>query len=147
MVVIASTFGFLAALVANLATAIYAWWSGDSPAVPLILDQRLLSLPLWGFLIPTVWGFNGRWLPVFLGVRAPRATSLYAAVITAWLSIAAMLAGHSLVSALLMPVAAALSITALGVFQKSIQPPKLNGVHKSFPVFVRIAYEIGRAHV
>jgi hypothetical protein len=33
-----------------------------------------------------------------------------------------------------------LAVSALGIFEQPVQPAKLNGVHHSFPVFIRIAY-------
>jgi uncharacterized protein involved in response to NO len=140
IVVIASTVGFLTSLVVNFEVAIDIALHGQSPAVPMILDQRLLLLPTWGFLVPTVWGFNARWLPVFLGLRPPHAKPLYAAVLTAWAAVAAMLFGLVALSTALLPVAAVLAIAALGIFERPLQPAKLNGVHRSFPIFVRIAY-------
>lgn len=140
LIVIASTVGFLATLVANFAVLIYVVLRLDSPAIPHVLDQRLLALPTWGFLIPAVWGFNARWLPIFLGLRAPRARWLFAALGIAWISVVAMLSGFAILSTVLLPFAALAAIEGLGVFEPSIRPAKINGVHPSFPVFVRGAY-------
>jgi hypothetical protein len=90
--------------------------------------------------VPTVWGFNARWLPVFLGLRALRPRFLYAAVSSAWVASALMLRGLAIPSTALLPVAAIAAIIALRVFETSMQPAKLNGVHRSFPVFIRAAY-------
>ena len=139
IVVIGSTLAFLATLLVNFGAAIYVSIYGESPALPFVFDQRLLALPTWGFLVPTVWGFNARWLPTFLGLRAPRATSLNAALLTAWAAVAIMLYGHALYATMFLPVAAVLAVSALGIFEQPVQP-KLNGVHHSFPVFIRIAY-------
>ena len=38
-------------LIANLGVTIYVAVSGQDPAVPLVLDQRLLMLPTWGLLV------------------------------------------------------------------------------------------------
>ncbi|HYL37667.1 MAG TPA: NnrS family protein [Bryobacteraceae bacterium] len=140
LVVVGSTIGFLATLAANLGVTAYVALRGDGPAIPSPLDQHLLILPTWGFLVPVVWGFNARWLPVFLGLDAPHARRLYAALLTAWLAVAAMLSGFATLSTALLPVAALLAISALHVFSRSMQPAKITGVHPSFPVFVRGAY-------
>ena len=140
LMVIASTFGFLITLLANLVAVVVLAARGDSPAVPLLLDQRLLVLPTWGFLVPAVWGFNARWLPVFLGLKAPSGRILFAALGIAWASIVEALFGFTVLSAALLPIAAAASIAALHVFERSEHPPKTNGVHPSFPWFPRIAY-------
>jgi uncharacterized protein involved in response to NO len=139
-VVIGSTIGFLVTLVVNFGVTIYVALLGKSPAVPTALDQHLLMLPTWGFLVPTVWGFNARWLPTFLGLRAVRPRLLYAAVLTAWTAVAAMLCGLPILSTALLPVAAVCAVASFGIFERSVQPAKLNGVHPSFPTFVRSAY-------
>jgi hypothetical protein len=140
LVVIASTFGFLATLAANLAVAVWMAVRGEGPAVPTILDQRLLMLPMWGFLVPTVWGFNARWLSVFLGLRPPQARPLYAAVLAAWAAVAAMLCSFGRLAVVLLPVAALAAIIGLGIFEHAKQPAKVKGVHRSLPAFVRGAY-------
>ncbi|HEX6895443.1 MAG TPA: hypothetical protein VF146_09230 [Bryobacteraceae bacterium] len=140
LVVVGSTIGFLATLVVNLGVTGYVAASGPDPAVPLILDQRLLMLPTWGFLVPAVWGFNARWLPVFAGLKAPDARMLYSALLIAWASVGLMLGGFAVLSAALLPVAAALAILALHVFEPAVQPAKTSGVHPSFPLFARGAY-------
>ena len=61
---------FLITLVINFVATVYVSWLGTGPALPHKWDQRMLMLPTWGFLVPAVWGFNARWLPVFL--RSPR---------------------------------------------------------------------------
>ncbi|MBZ5607193.1 MAG: hypothetical protein LAP38_02970 [Acidobacteriia bacterium] len=140
LVVVGSTIGFLVILVVNFGVTSYAALRGGSPAIPSPLDQHLLMLPTWGFLVPAVWGFNARWLPVFLGLEAPGARRLYAALLVAWTAAIAMPFGFAVFSAALLPVAALLAVSALHVFKPATQPPKLNGVHASFPIFVRGAY-------
>ncbi|HEY7389083.1 MAG TPA: NnrS family protein, partial [Bryobacteraceae bacterium] len=138
--VVGSAVGFLASLIANLGVVAYLAATGKGPAIPVALDQRLLVLPTWGFLVPAVWGFNARWLPIFVGLKAPGARRLYAALSCAWAAVIAMLAGGAMLSAYLLLAAALLSISALRVFEPALQPAKVNGVHVSFPVFVRGAY-------
>ena len=140
LMVIASTVGFLITLLANLAATSWAAVSAAEPALPHTLDQRLLILPAWGFLVPAVWGFNARWLPVFLGLRPPSGRGLFASLAVVWIAIVAGLAGFGIFSAALLPIAAAVSILALHVFEGTLRPPKITGVHPSFPIFPRIAY-------
>ncbi len=140
LVVMASTVGFLATVMVNFAVTLSMTIHGVGPAVPFLLDQRMLILPTWGFLVPTVWGFNARWLPIFLGLRPLRAVWLYGGLLAAWVAVGTMLSGFSMWAVLLLPVAAIASIMALGIFERAVQPAKLNGVHGSFPYFVRGAY-------
>ena len=67
--VIASTVGFLLALLMNQFETIHLAMTSTHPEIPHWLDQRYLFLAAWGFPVLAVWGFNARWLPVFLGLR------------------------------------------------------------------------------
>ncbi len=138
--VMASTFGFLLSLSLNAAFAFRAAFSGDSPALPHVADQKLVMLQTWGFLVPAIWGFNARWLPGFLGLRPARPRLLLAALIGVLASVAARAAGAANLSTALLPAAAVAAILALRVWEKPIAWAKLNGTHGSFPFFIRAAY-------
>lgn len=140
LMVIASTIGFLLALTLNLAAALQSAWIGIGPALPHGPDQHLVALQTWGFLVIAIWGFNARWLPVLLGLKAPRVGFLFAGLAGAWISILAGFVGFPRFSAVVLPVSAMCSILALHVWEKSVQPAKIQGVHRSFPAFIRIAY-------
>jgi hypothetical protein len=140
LMVIASTLGFLCSLTLNLAAAFHAAWLGVGPALPHAPDQQLVALQTWGFLTPAIWGFNARWLPVFLGLGSPRTKWLFTALVGAWISLLAGFFRQPELSAAVLPFAASASIFALRVWEKPLQPAKIQGVHSSFPLFVRIAY-------
>ena len=63
------TIAFLVTMIVNCAALTYLALYGDSPALPLVLDQQFVVLAVWGVLTPTIWGFNARWLPVFAGFQ------------------------------------------------------------------------------
>ena len=140
LAVVASTFGFLLALLLNALAAFVAAFTQAIPAIPHVLDQRLLAAPVWAFLVPTVWGFNARWLPVFLGLRAPRGRLLLAAVGTGFAGVGFSAAGLAMVAAVFFLIATLEAIVALRIFEPALQPAKTNGVHSSFPQFVRLTY-------
>ncbi len=140
LIVIASTTGFLFTLLVNLAVTVYVAARGAGAAVPDSLDQRLLMLPVWGFLVPTVWGFNARWLPTFLGLPSPRNSWLYAACLFAFAAVLSSAAGFPLLASSLLLPATSAAVAGLRIFAPAIQPAKLNGVHATFPAFVRLAY-------
>lgn len=140
LMVMASTVGFLLTLIANAVLTSYFASHGEGPALPHDIDQRVLILATWGFLIPAVWGFNSRWLPVFLGLKAPRTGGLFTALGLAWLVVIAAFSGYLAVSVALMPIATVIAIEALGVWEPSLRPPKVEGIHPAFPLFVRMAY-------
>jgi uncharacterized protein involved in response to NO len=78
--VIASTVCFLLALLMNQFETIHLAMTGAHPEIPHWLDQRYLFLAAWGFPVLAVWGFNARWLAVFLGLRKPSGRGLRAAL-------------------------------------------------------------------
>lgn len=140
LIVMASTIGFLSSLALNLAAAYQAAWIGTGPALPHGPDQRLVALQTWGFLVPAIWGFNARWLPVFLGLRPPRAGFLFAALALVWVSLLSGFLQSPELSAAMLPPAAICAILALHVWEEPAQDPKIQGVHPTFPAFIRVAY-------
>jgi hypothetical protein len=140
LAVVIGACGFLFALLLNLYATCQTAWSASSPAVSAVLDQRLLAIPVWAFLVPTVWGFNARWLPVFLGLRPPNGRQLLSASGLAWAGALFTLAGHTLISAFVILAAAALATIALHIFQTPEKAAKTTGVHPLFPMFVKAAY-------
>lgn len=138
--VIASTLGFLASLVLNAVEAFRVSWQGSGPALPHVFDQRLVALESWCFLVVGIWGFNARWLPIFLGLREPDGKLLFTALGLVWAATLAGFAGASMLSALLLAVAAATALFAVRVWHRAVRAAKTTGVHPSFPWFIRISY-------
>lgn len=138
--VLASSLAFLASLLLNLAGAMYVAFRGADAALPPALDGRLLLVSAWGFLVLSVWGFNARWLPVFAGLRQPNDGGLKAALATLLTALAAGLAGAAVLCAVLLIAASVLAAWSLRVFRPGIQAPKVQGIHRSFPHFLRVAY-------
>lgn len=138
--VAASSLGFLTSLLCNLGLALYVSLSNLGPAFPHGLDQRLLVLSTWGFLVLAIWGFNARWLPVFIGLQTPSKRGLMAGLVVDAVGVALAMCGLVKLSALLLLGAAITIILALHIFEKAERPPKIVNVHRSFPGFVRLAY-------
>jgi len=135
-----ATLGFLITLLVSGYMFVYQAIYGQSAALAHWPDQELVVLAVWGVLVPTIWGFNARWIPVFLGLRPPRQKGLYAAYALSILGIIATLAGLLLIAEITCCVASLVAIEALHVWQPAVHPPKLLNVHRSFPGFVRAAY-------
>jgi uncharacterized protein involved in response to NO len=140
LVVMLGTFGFLAALIANAYGAITTALHESSPAFAHTFDQKFLVLIAWGFLVPTIWGFTARWVPTFVGLPAPRDRFLLSSAAINVAAVTCALLGNSRTASILLFIAAAIATIALRMFEPAIQPPKINGVHCSFPAFLRIAY-------
>ena len=64
----------------NFGVALFLALRGSSPELPHRFDQSLLVFQTWGFLVPFVWGFSAKWLPVFLGLRPVRGRRLLWAI-------------------------------------------------------------------
>ncbi len=140
LVVIAGCVGWLAALTINLLSAVFLAWRGISLVLPHGFDQRFLVLQTWGFLVPFVWGFSAKWLPVFLGLRSTRTPLLLRAVVVNTTGVLAAMVGWMKLSMLLLAAGMVLAIYSLRLFEPSDRPAKTGGVHMSFPLFVRLAY-------
>lgn len=139
-VVIAGTVGLLATLVLNVGISIRLALSAASPAIPAAFDQKVLVLQAWGFLVPFVWGFSAKWLPVFLGLRPTRGKILLAAVGINTAGLVAAFLGWMEIAVVCFVFAIGLASMGLGVFAYHEKPAKLNGVHFSLPFFIRLAY-------
>lgn len=140
-VVIAGAFGLLSTLVMNLVGAVEAALGGFSPAFSPALDQRLLLvLMAWGFMVPFVWGFSARWLPIFLGLRPPSERGLLLSVALNTIAITLAMLGNMRAGSILFLTAAVESALSLRLVLPPVAPAKVQGVHRSFPHFVRLAY-------
>lgn len=138
--VLMGTAGFGMGLLVNLAGALYVTVQNTGPAFPAAFEARFLTLLAYLFIVPTVWGFSARWLPVFLGLKAVHEKALRFALLLSGLGVALAAAGRFHAAPWMLAAAAVVSVLALQVFSAGERPAKISGVHASFPVFVRIAY-------
>jgi len=128
------------ALVINLGAAFYVASNGSGPSFPPALETRLLALLCFGFIVPTIWGFSARWLPIFLGLKPFHEKLLGYALAIDLLGVAAAQAGWFAVAAWLIAASSLLSVFAFRLFVGPAKPAKTAGVHPSFPLFIRLAY-------
>ncbi len=140
VIVMAGTCGLFLTLTLNLTESIRLALAGETPVFPHLFDQRFLVVATWGFLVPFVWGFSTRWMPVFLGLRPLRRPVLLAALVLNTAGVIGGLAGWFLVSSTCLLSGAVASVVGLRMWEAPASPPKIRGVHASFPTFVRIAY-------
>ncbi len=138
--VLLGTAGLAAAVIFNFIECVRLAIAGVSPSFPHALDQKYLVLLGWGFLVPVVWGFSARWLPVFLGIFKPRGRLFSAALILNVLGVVAGVCGQLKIAVLLLAMGAGLSGFALRLIERPHTEAKTQGVHPSFPVFARIPY-------
>jgi|KBSMisStandDraft_5_1062788.scaffolds.fasta_scaffold00048_4 hypothetical protein len=140
VVVIAATLGLLATLLVNLGITIYLAVRGISPDLPQNLDQRFLILQSWGFLVPFVWGFSAKWLPIFLGLRPLHARLLLAAVAWNCAGVVTASAGRVEWGVRFLALGITFAIWALRLLEPGEHSAKTKGVHSSFPFFIRLSY-------
>lgn len=139
-VVIAATLGLLASLLLNLGASFQLALHADSPAFPHLFDQRYLIVSTWGFLVPMVWGFSSRWLPIFMGLRPLRNSFLLLAVCSNAAGVVLGFLEHFIAAGIFLLTGAAMAVAAIRFFEPATKPAKTINVHPSFPVFIRIAY-------
>ena len=137
---IAGSIGLLVSLLVNFGAALFLAYRGTSPDLSAQFDQRFLVLQTWGFLVPFVWGFSAKWLPVFLGLRPVRGRLLLLAVALNSSGVLGAIARWMKLSAFLLLGGIVAAIHALRFLETPRQAAKVKGVHTSFPVFVRLAY-------
>ena len=138
--VLVGTAGFGAALVLNLIMAVDVSFNNTGPAFPLIFDARFLTLVAYAFIVPTVWGFSARWLPVFLGLKPLNELALRYALLLSIAGVVCALIGWTQAAHWIIAIAAVVALTAFRLFEQPRQAAKTTGVHASFPLFVRFAY-------
>ena len=140
LVVIAAAIGLLITLLVNLGASLFLAARGISPDLPVAFDQRFLVLETWGFLVPFVWGFSAKWLPVFLGLRPIRERWLLLALGVNSLGVLIALTGSIPFAAIALCGGILITTWALRLFEPIQQAAKTKGVHATFPIFIRLAY-------
>ena len=140
ILVIGGTIGLLSTMAMNLYECISLSQIGASSAFPASFNSSFLVLSIWSFPVLIAWGFTAHWMPVFMGLRPLRSKLMLAGFVTNIIGVCAAIVQAFQVSAIVLFVSAVLIITALRMFEPSEKPPKTQGVHRSFPVFMRAAY-------
>lgn len=140
VLVILATRVFMLTLVINAVVLFQLAVRGSSPALPHQLDLQLVTMAIWGVLVPTIWGFNARWLPIFAGFGQPRSRWLLTAYGLSLAGIMLVFFNEWGASAIIFVAAALIAIQGLRVWHPAVQPAKVHNIHPSFPRFLRIAY-------
>ena len=138
--VLVGTAGFGAGLLMNLLTVLCVSVRNTGPEFPAATESRFLTLLAYGFIVPTVWGFSARWLPVFLGLKLVDDSRLGYALLLNITGIVLTLVGLPHIAAWVIGFSAIIAFTSFHLFGETERPAKVAGVHHSFPAFVRIAY-------
>ncbi len=138
--VLLSTASLAALVLFNFVECIRLAAHGTQGAFPHDLDQRFLMLMAWGFLAPVVWGFSARWFHAFLAIAHPSASLFRIALLLDVLGVLCGVCGFARTATILVALSAVAIVFALRLTQRPHGPAKTQGIHPSFPVFIRLAY-------
>jgi len=138
--VLLSTAALTAAVVFNFVECFHLALHGATPSFPHMLDQKYLVLLGWGFLAPVVWGFSARWLPSFLNIDQPRTRALQSALVLDVAGVLTGMAGWLPAATSLIAISAVTVVAALRLTERPHGRAKVQGIHQSFPYFIRTAY-------
>lgn len=138
--VLMGTAGLTALVLFNFVECIVLAMHGTQLARPHALDQKYLLLLAWGFLVPMVWGFSARWLPTFLSIARPNARWFQAALTLDLAGVLCGVAGWTLAATILLVGSVVAIVLALRLIERPHSPAKTQGIHPSFPVFIRLTY-------
>jgi hypothetical protein len=138
--VLLGTAGLGAAVLFNFIECARLAVYGSSLAFPHALDQKYLVLLGWGFVVPVVWGFSARWLPAFLAISKPDARVFSAALILDVMGVLCGVSGSAKTATILLALGTIASVPGLHLTERPHGPAKVQGIHPSFPVFIRAAY-------
>jgi hypothetical protein len=94
----------------------------------------------WGFVVPVVWGFSARWLPTFLATPNPNVRLFSLALCLDVSGVLFGVVGLARPAAIILASSAVAIGIALRFGQKTHGPAKTQGIHPSFPTFVRLTY-------
>ncbi len=138
--VLIGTVGLFAAVIFNFVESLKLAITGTQRAFPHELDQSFLVLLAWGFLAPVVWGFSARWLSTFLAIPQPAARTFGLALYLDVVGVLWGVAGWTKTASILLAAGAVVVGWALRLAERPHGHARVQGIHPSFPKFVRIAY-------
>jgi len=138
--VLLGTVGLTATVIFNFVECLRLALRGTLLSFSHALDQKYLVLMGWGFVVPVVWGFSARWLPTFLAIPKPDAPKLRLSLALNLLGVLCGVTGWTCAATILLACSAIVIGLALHLAQQPLGSAKIQGIHPSFPSFVRIAY-------
>jgi len=138
--VLMGTTGLAAAVIFNFVECVELAIGGSLRSFPHALDQKYLVLLGWGFLVPVVWGFSARWLPSFLAIRKADARVFRSALLLDLIGVLLGVCGWPKPASVLLAASAFAIGFGLRLTEQPRGPAKVQGIHPSFPLFIRLAY-------
>jgi len=99
-----------------------------------------LVLATWGVPVLAIWGFNGRWLPAFMGLPSSRTRGPGIALLLTAFGVTSALFGYFGTASATLLAGAVVATVSLNIFSRAERPAVLKDVHRSFPIFIRFSY-------
>jgi len=138
--VLIGTAGLGAGVIFNFTECVRLALENGLRSFPHSLDQKYLVLLGWGFVVPVVWGFSARWLPSFLAISKPSARWFRVALLLVTTGVLFGVSGLPKPATILFALGSVTIGIALRFTERTHGQPKTQGIHPSFPVFIRLAY-------
>lgn len=138
--VLLGTAGLAATVIFNFVECLELAIHGTVLAFPHELDQKYLILLAWGFVVPVVWGFSARWLPTFLAISRPNTRLFFTALILDLTGVLVGVSGWTIAATVLLATSTVAIGLSLHLTQRPHDHAKVQGIHPSFPLFIRLAY-------
>jgi uncharacterized protein involved in response to NO len=138
--VLIGTAGLFSAVIFNFIECVRLARQGGLRSFPHSLDQKYLVVLGWAFVVPVVWGFSARWLPTFLAISKPNVRWFRTAVCMDLAGVLFGVAGWPKPATILFAFSAFTIAFALRFAERPHGRAKIQGIHPSFPTFIRLAY-------
>jgi len=138
--VLIGTAGLASAVTFNFIECVRLGLQGELRSFPHSLDQKYLVMLGWGFVAPVVWGFSARWLPTFLAISKLNVRWFRAALGMVIVGVLLGVTGWPRSATILFAFSAVSVGCALHIGERPHGHPKTQGIHPSFPIFIRLSY-------
>jgi uncharacterized protein involved in response to NO len=138
--VLIGTAGLASAVIFNFVECFRLAMLGGLRSFPQGLGQKYLVLLGWGFVVPVVWGFSARWLPAFLAISKPDVRWFQTALCLDLAGILLGVTGWPKPATIFLAFSAVMIGLALHLAEWPHGHAKTQGIHPSFPAFIRLAY-------
>jgi uncharacterized protein involved in response to NO len=138
--VLIGTAGLASTVIFNFVECVRLAFEGGLRSFPHSLDQKYLVVLGWGFIVPVVWGFSARWLPAFLATTRPNVRLFRAALCLDVAGVLFGVVGAPRTGTVLFAIGATTIGFALCFWARPHGASKTQGIHPSFPAFVRLSY-------
>jgi hypothetical protein len=127
-------------LVGTLALQLVTVWNMDSAVVPAAINSLTIHLALWSFCLPVVWGYSLKIIPPLIGLPPASGQGTRTALAIQAAAVIVYAGGFFRQGAALGLCAVVLACWSMRIFRAPVRTPKVTGVDRRYPMFVRISF-------